>query len=313
MENGSRSCNISPVLHGNTNSLFLLRMSTSFDLKLFHVNFRWWHCFEILSIHFQKITSPTSLPRVHLVHHEFSTKDFGAELMHSTLVHWWYWIEFLLLSSKWKNRQFKGWIEKAFIRCLAICEKVLHTSKTALTLHGFCPPAFQKSRLNPHWRSALFHSSYSSFRNSMCFGSTWSRSLMIQIQLFASIHRLQRICPHKWILGFLVGVRMFGVFSASLELMWLCMGNFESIAWPNHLWPLQICGAVQISGSSRSTLWSAVIITPKSFGNLHSVRPIVRICLAWHPRNLRASAQLRNAMYLWKWVNKLCFPPAFLK
>ena len=226
--------------------------------------------------------------------------------MHSTLVFWWYWIEFLL-SSTWKNRPFKGWIEKAFVRCLAICEKVSHTSKTALTLHGFCPPALQKSRLNPHWRSALFHSSYSTFRNSMCFGSTWSRSLMLQIHLFASIQRLKRICPQKWILGFLVGVRMFGFFSASLELMWLCMGNFESTAWPNHFWPLQICGAVQI------LILQEAIITPKSFGNLRSARPIVTICLGWRHRNLRASAQLRNAVYLWKWVNKLCFPPALFE
>ena len=67
------------------------------------------------------------------------------------------------------------------------------------------------------------------------------------------------------------------------------------------------------SYSSRSTLWSAVIITPKSFGNLRSARPIVTICLAWRHRNLRASAQLRNAVYLWKWVNKLCFPPALFE
>ena len=74
---------ISPVLHGITNSLFTFLIVHLFWLESFHVNFR---C-EIFHIHYQKITRPTS-PRVQGESHEYFTKDFCAELMHSTLTSW---------------------------------------------------------------------------------------------------------------------------------------------------------------------------------------------------------------------------------
>ena len=49
---------------------------------------------------------------------------------------------------------------------------------------------------NPDWTNTdevLFHSSYSWFWNSICFGSARRRSLMIPIQLFASLNKLHRI------------------------------------------------------------------------------------------------------------------------
>ena len=48
-------------------------------------NFRRRHCFKIFRIRYKLITSPTSHP-VQGVSNEYSRKDFGAELMHWTLV-----------------------------------------------------------------------------------------------------------------------------------------------------------------------------------------------------------------------------------
>ena len=66
---------------------------------------------------------------------------------------------------------------------------------------------------------AFFHSSYSSFCNSVCFGSVRSRSLMITIQLFSQAQTPEN-CQYKWILDTLLGVSMFGDFTASPELIW---------------------------------------------------------------------------------------------
>ena len=46
--------------------------------------------------------------------------------------------------------------------------------------------------IHQHWRSAFFYSSYSSFRNTMSFGSVRSRSLMIPILLLASLNKFMR-------------------------------------------------------------------------------------------------------------------------
>ena len=120
LDNGCRSCKISPVLHWNTLSLFLLRIAISCDLNLLRTNFRWWSCLQTLRIHSQKITSPTS-HRVQSSSHEHVRKDFCAKLMHSTLIFWWYWID-SYFCSKWNDRPIEGRIGPLFIRGRAICE-----------------------------------------------------------------------------------------------------------------------------------------------------------------------------------------------
>ena len=67
---------------------------------------------------------------------------------------------------------------------------------------------------------------------------------MIPIQLcprfFFFKKKKQRIVRGKLIWDFVLGVRMFEGFSASSELIWFCMDNFEPSESPGLAQPLHI-------------------------------------------------------------------------
>ena len=95
VDNGFRSCDVLPVLHGKTNSLIvsLLHVHLFFDLTLF---MRTSDSGIVLGSSVSTINrSPVRLPPgVQGVSHGYSKKDFRAELIHLTLVFCWYWMEF---------------------------------------------------------------------------------------------------------------------------------------------------------------------------------------------------------------------------
>ena len=99
--------------------------------------------------------------------------------------------------------------------------------------------------IHQHWRSAFFYSSYSSFRNTMSFGSVPSRSLMIPILPLASLKKSWEVSI-RMDLGFLLDVRSVKDISASPELIWLCMDNFGSIESPGLAQPLHVSAAFLI-------------------------------------------------------------------
>ena len=206
-------CKISSVLHGNTNSLSLLRMSTSCDLNVFA-----WNCLQILRIHRWKIASPTS-SRVQGVSNEKTKKDLCFELMHSTLFFLMILVLdriLLLLQMEWSAHQMVTWtvVHKVSGHVLV---SVAHLGE-AVTLHGFCPPTFLQCRPNQYWRSSFFHSSYSSFWNSICFGSAGRWSLTILIQLFAS---------YKWRSRDVSGIYGSWVFFLSSEFSGISLRLFS--------------------------------------------------------------------------------------
>ena len=134
-------CNISPVLHGHTNSW-----------PLFYVNFRWWHCFGIFRVRHQQITTPISpplpfptlLPRSRRTPCIFQkgllcrtdAENFGSFQIQGII---------LLLLPK-DDRPIKWWIDPSG-HLLARFED------SNKTLHCFCPPAFLKSSLKQYCRS----------------------------------------------------------------------------------------------------------------------------------------------------------------
>ena len=68
VDNGCLSCNISPVLHGNTNSFFFFFFLSVqlFCFEPFYVNFIWWHCSEIfkpVQLPSAFKASPINIPR----------------------------------------------------------------------------------------------------------------------------------------------------------------------------------------------------------------------------------------------------------
>ena len=106
-DNDCRSCNTSPVLRENRNSLPLVGSSTSFDV----IRFARKHCFEIFRVRYQQVTSPTS-SRVSSVSHEQSRKDFCTELMHSTLDFLQLWDRILHFCRRRNHRPSNGELKK---------------------------------------------------------------------------------------------------------------------------------------------------------------------------------------------------------
>ena len=97
-DNGCLSCNMSPALHGETNSFFC------WELLLNWIFFTWISCYGIVFRSSESTikTSPTS-HRVQGVSNEYSRKDFCAELMHSILVFLWYCVA-CRFCSIWKSQ-----------------------------------------------------------------------------------------------------------------------------------------------------------------------------------------------------------------
>ena len=249
------------------------------------MNFRRLNCLQMPRNHCQKISSLTSV-RVQVASNEYSRKDFCTELVHSTSVFWWYGIEFYFCS-KWNDRPIEWWIEPSIMKWLAICEWFLHMSEKAVTLHCFCPPASLQSRLTQHWRSSFFHSSYSWFSNSICFGSARRWSLMITS--LRKLWLLPESCQHKWILGFSSRrwyfLRFLCVSWALFGLAWITLNPSRRQVLHDHF--------VFVMQSKVLFFIQNLVVccdhSPISFGNLNFVRPIVRIVAAWRPCNFRAS------------------------
>ena len=178
---------------------------------------------------------------------------------------------------------------------------ILHISKVAITLHCFCTPAFLKSRLNQHWRSAFFHSS---FCNYICFGSVRSRALTIPIQPFARMKK-QTIVRTNGSLVFFWTYQFSKNAFAPPELIWFCMGNIEFGAANSCTTTAAYLWCILDSCSSLRTLWSAVIMSPSLSATL--------ILFARSSEFLAHGAlvtfePLHTLQFVsfGKWVNKVC-------
>ena len=126
---------------------------------------------------------------------------------------------------------------------------------------------------------------------------------MNPIQLLASFLKFQRTV--RTISSQIFFLRSFEYFSSSLELMWFCLDNFESIELQNLAKPLHIC-VVVISWSSLRNLVVRYLHIAQTIGKSNSIRPIAKIYPAWRSRKFRVSC-------IRKWVNILCFAPAMLE
>ena len=105
------SCNISPVLHGNTKLTFS-GMSTSFWFEVFPREFRMVASFLDVLCLWQIDHQLNFSPRLRRSPWTFQVGLFCAELMYSTLVFSVCWVEFYL-SSKKSDRPIKWWMEPA--------------------------------------------------------------------------------------------------------------------------------------------------------------------------------------------------------
>ena len=131
---------------------------------------------------------------------------------------------------------------------------------------------------------------------------------MIPIQLPASFHKSRRNVHLKRILDFLLDVKCAWDFSASLELIWSCVDDFESVASAMLARPLHICDAVSI-----------LVLHWQSCGLLLSNRQLFQQPLALSARS--SGFLLHGALVTFvrphtlqfgpteNWVNRLCLPP----
>ena len=131
---------------------------------------------------------------------------------------------------------------------------------------------------------------------------------MIPIQLTASFHKSRRIVQIKRILDFLLDVICSWDFSASLELIWSCVDDFESVASAMLARPLHICDAISI-----------LVLHRQSCGLLLSNRQLFQQPLTLSARS--SGFLLHGALLTFmrphtlqfgpteNWVNRLCFPP----
>ena len=131
---------------------------------------------------------------------------------------------------------------------------------------------------------------------------------MIPTQLPASFHKSRRNVHIKRILDFLLGVICAWDFSASLELIWSCVDDFESVASAMLARPRRFCDAVSI-----------LVLHWQSCGLLLSNRQLFQQPLALSARS--CGFLLHGALVTFvrphtlqfgpteNWVTRLCLPP----